>query len=428
MPRIAFLKNAMQWRILPLHISDTRPLAYVTDRFWSVPDQLLSPQILLLPFLSMPQFVLVNVWLAYTVGFLGLLWFRRKYQLSVFTLFIVHLLFNFNGYILAHYTAGHITWGGYFFFPWFIKLVIDLLENKAGWAWISKMSFFLFLVFLQGSYHPFVWMLIFLGFLALAVPRHFWVIVKTGFFSILVSMFRLLPPVVTLSVFKNDYYAGYPTVLSIWDSMVQIQVPAFHIDWNGLTRKTGNWEFTIYIGLLAAIFLIYFGIIRTVQKSGPLQILLAPIMGIVLICMDDVYRGLRAIFPLPLFTGERVIARMLSLAFVFVLLLAAVQFQRWLEEYKFPITIQMTLLLLTLMELHGLWKNFSMWVVAKSMETFGPFYTFDRYHWITSNHEDSQYVLALVVGLLVTLVSSGWLLFAWRKENLKLATPQPEGL
>jgi len=418
MPRLAYLKNALQMGVLPLHISDTQTLAYVTDRFWSVPDQLLSPQILLLPFFPLPFFVLINVWLLYTAGFLGLVWFGRKYQLSLFTFAVIHLLFNFNGHILAHYTAGHATWGGYFLFPWFVILVIELVQNKAGWAWISKISFLLFIVFLQGSYHQFVGMLIFLGLLVLAVPRHFWVIFKAGLFSILVSMFRVLPPFLSLNSFKLDYQAGYPTVLAIWDSLVQSNIPGNHENWNGLTRAIGNWEFTIYIGLLAAVFLIYFGIMRTFQNSEPLQCLLAPVTGIVLLSMDDVYRYIRIYFPLPLFTGERAPARMLSLAFVFVLLLAAVQFQRWLNEKKFPTPVKVTLLLLGLMEVQGLWENFNLWQVAKNATVIDPFYPFDRYHWQVANHHDDKYLLALALGLLITLVSSGWLIYRWRKEKL----------
>jgi hypothetical protein len=255
----------------------------------------------------------------------------------------------------------------------------------------------------------------------LAVPRHFWVVVKAGLFSILVSMFRILPPFLTVNSFRVDFQAGYPTVLSIWDSLVQSNIPGNHENWNGLTRAIGNWEFTFYIGLLSAVFLIYFGLMRTFQTPDELQGLLAPVLGIVLLSMDDVYRYIRILFPLPLFTGERAPARMLSLAFVFVLLLAAVQFHRWLNEKNFSTTALVPLLLLACLEIQGLWENFYLWQVAKNATSIEPQYAFDRYRWQVANHQDYKYWLALGLGLLITLVSSGWLMYRWRKENLESA-------
>jgi len=261
-------------------------------------------------------------------------------------------------------------------------------------------------------------MLSFLGLLGLAVPRNFWVVVAAGLFSIMVSMFRILPPFLTVNSFRVDFQAGYPTVLSIWDSLVQSNIPGNHENWNGLTRSIGNWEFTFYIGLLSAVFLIYFGLMRTFQTPDALQGLLAPVIGIVLLSMDDVYRYIRILFPLPLFTGERAPARMLSLAFVFVLLLAAVQFHRWLNEKNFSTTALVPLLLLACLEIQGLWENFYLWQVAKNATSIEPQYAFDRYRWQVANHQDYKYWLALGLGLLITLVSSGWLIYRWRKEKL----------
>ena len=81
-PRLTFLKDAITKGELPLHISDTATLDGVTDRFLSIPDQILSPQVVLLRFLTVGQFVLVDVLFLYSLGFLGLLWLRRRFALS----------------------------------------------------------------------------------------------------------------------------------------------------------------------------------------------------------------------------------------------------------------------------------------------------------------------------------------------------------
>ena len=82
-PRLAFTRNAVLDGVLPLHMTDSSALRGVTDRFLTVPDPVLSPQILLFNFLDVGPFVLVHVLLLFTLGAWGLLWFRKRYNLSL---------------------------------------------------------------------------------------------------------------------------------------------------------------------------------------------------------------------------------------------------------------------------------------------------------------------------------------------------------
>ncbi len=59
-PRLFFLQDSIQHGMLPLHISGKLPLGGITDRYLAVPDVFLSPQALLLAFLPVSTFVLVN--------------------------------------------------------------------------------------------------------------------------------------------------------------------------------------------------------------------------------------------------------------------------------------------------------------------------------------------------------------------------------
>ncbi len=125
----AFLRDAVRSGELPLHISDPATLGGITDRFLAIPDEILSPQVYLLRFISIGRFVFVDVAILYTIGFFGLLWLRRRFSLSLFTFTILFLLFDFNGHILAHYCIGHVTWGGYFLFPWFYSWLCGFTGN-----------------------------------------------------------------------------------------------------------------------------------------------------------------------------------------------------------------------------------------------------------------------------------------------------------
>ncbi len=82
-PRVAFLRDAVIKGMLPLHMPDASALRNITDRYLALPDMLVSPQIILLRWLEVGQFILVNTWLLYALGMLGLLWLRRRFRLSL---------------------------------------------------------------------------------------------------------------------------------------------------------------------------------------------------------------------------------------------------------------------------------------------------------------------------------------------------------
>ena len=156
-PRLAFLREAILRAELPLHLSAPAVEDGVTLRFLSSPDQILSPQIFLLPWIDIPHFVLSQYLLMYALGFWALLHLRRRFELSILAFTILFTLFNFNGHILAHASVGHANWAGYFLIAVFVILVFDLLDGGANWRWVAKVVFLSLFIILQGSYHQFIY-------------------------------------------------------------------------------------------------------------------------------------------------------------------------------------------------------------------------------------------------------------------------------
>jgi len=76
--RLAFVRNAVMTGQLPLQMPDSSALRNVTDRFMALPDVILSPQMLLMPFMSVGQWVALDNIFLYLLGSWGLLWFRRN--------------------------------------------------------------------------------------------------------------------------------------------------------------------------------------------------------------------------------------------------------------------------------------------------------------------------------------------------------------
>ena len=92
--------------------------------FLAIPEVVASPQIFLLAWLPVKKFFIANLLIQYVVACLGLWVLWRKLNLSVFAFLIVFALFQFNGHIVAHQSAGHVSWGGYFFLPFVLAWVL----------------------------------------------------------------------------------------------------------------------------------------------------------------------------------------------------------------------------------------------------------------------------------------------------------------
>ncbi len=124
-PRLQTLQQSISDYQLPFHIADPFGVKEVTDRFLVIPDLILSPDILLLRFISVPKFILIHLLLCYCLGFLGFMKIKERFLLSFTAFFPLFLLFNFNGFIISHLSVGHLTWGAYFLLPFFINIILD---------------------------------------------------------------------------------------------------------------------------------------------------------------------------------------------------------------------------------------------------------------------------------------------------------------
>lgn len=410
-PRLAFVQDAVIKGELPLHMPDGSALRNVTDRFMSIPDVMLSPQILLLGIMNLGSFVLVNTWLLYSLGFLGLLWYWRKYDFSPFSFAVLTLLFNFNGSILTHFSVGHINYTGYLLFPILIALIIQMLEGENNWRWIAKTSFLMFFILLQGSFHQFVWGLMLIGLVGLFNWKYFKQSFLALVFSCLLSMIRLLPPALLLGKFDNEFLSGYPSLMDVFSSMILLRGPQDAFIGKSILTSLGWWEFDLYIGILGAVILLFFGVffwVRKLRNADQYPQLFLPVVVLFVLSIGRVYRAVMYL-PIPLLNGERVSARILSLVFVIVLLIAVINMDRWLKvkHLSTPVALATTGLLIVISS--DLWQNLKLWRVNVAYDFF-PKTPVDLSIKVVSNHIDPSYSTFLVIGSVVTLFTAAALL------------------
>jgi hypothetical protein len=167
--------------------------------------------------------------------------------------------------------------------------------------------------------------------------------------------------------------------------------------------------------VLAAAFVLYFGVARPLidrEAAYPFQALLVPCLGLVLLSLDRVFNTLRILLPIPPFTSERVAARMVSLAFVFILIGACVLFQRWLDKNRPNLARLLAMLLLLVLGAYDLFINIRIWSV-RNVAPFDP----SRY-FPANQYKDTPYLALLAIGLLVSAASAAGLLYlAWRERR-----------
>jgi hypothetical protein len=411
-PRLTYLRDSINKGEWPLHMSNKSTVGGVTDRYQSIPDAYLTPQIFLLKFATVGQWVLVNTLLLYSAGYLGLLWLNRRLKLSNLSITILFILFNFNGHILAHLAVGHATWGGYFLLPWFAGLIFNLMDGERGWAWAAETSILLLVILLQGSYHQYIWLLFFLGFLALTGRGVFSTVLRAGLFSFLLAMPRLWPPSLIAGEFESRFHGGFVGLADFWQSLATVQSPGETFTAEAFFKPLGWWEMTHYIGIPGIIFIVLFALWGWIDHPGsgkPYQRLLVPILGMTALSFSSVFALLRQI-PFPLFAGERVAARMLSLPLVFLFFIAAGGFQRWLERPGPGSHIKwLAGVILVCLTGFWLWQNLDTWKIISIYPAF-PHENFIDWMWTSSNrYDDLLYIRSIQKGLLVCAASLGLL-------------------
>ncbi|HMD87782.1 MAG TPA: hypothetical protein VKF38_01345 [Anaerolineaceae bacterium] len=424
-PRLAFLRDAMQKGVLPLHISDPITLQAPTDRFLSVPTTFMGPTVILLRFLTIQHFILVQTILMFLLGFTGLLVLRKQLNLSPFAFTILFLLFNFNGHFLSHLSVGHFEWTNCFLLSWFAAFVIELLQKKqVGWAWVTQMTLLMFLIFLQGAYHFFLYCLAFLLILAIFSPKYFLTVLKTILTCAAISAVRIAPALLETGQLKVYYLGGYPMASDLWDALVAPTFPGVYSTLNGVNTSMGYWEYTIYIGLIGALFLIFFGIYRTYRRQRSISIgqdlqqtitvtqgslfcpLLLPCLVFTVFSLSAVFGELRTLLQIPPFTGERVASRQFIITVLFLIILAVYELQKWLDTTHITNLVAISILLLLGIEFNDLYQNYQFWEVSYAVTKFSPQARFKLGHWIVANHPDAPYERRLILGLIVTCLTT----------------------
>jgi len=309
-----------------------------TDQFLAIPATDLFPTIYLLKFLSVEDFFLTQLIFAYSLGFLGCLWLKRKYRWSLVSFVAFFLLFNFNGHITSHLVIGHWSWISYFLLLFFVGWVLSLVEGDVSFFHGTRLTWVLFIMLLFGGLHPFVWCLLFLLFLCL-FQRRYWKPILTGVgLALVFSTYRILPAAITFWDYQNPFMTGFPSLSVFWSALTLIyQSPEVIRDMEYSEYISMPWwEADHYITLLGLGFLLYFGFWRRWRNTWNMmdyRVLNFPMLVITVLSLSTIF-GWIAHLSIPLISVERVPSRFLIIPILILLALSCICMQRMFDNMR----------------------------------------------------------------------------------------------
>lgn len=401
---------------IPYH---TEKAEHLTHRLLANPEVILSPQIVLLKYLEIPWFIVVNTLLAYAVGYLGLLGLRARYRLSALPFTVLFLLYNFNGHLTAHLGVGHAIWTGYFFLPLFIWLFLRACEEpQAGPHWIP-LALVLFLIVLQGFFHGYNACVIFLLLSAIWNPR----VRRTALLAIAASLplcaCRFWPAAMTFWGREHLYITGFPTVVD-WLAGMTVLRDYYAPFRGGLYGKLTWMEFDYYVGGAAFAFLLYFGVFLRLRPdvlpggraAGPAHRGLDLPLAVMTFLSFDYFLAITRWIPIPLLGTERVATRLFLLPFLFVTLFACLNLDRLLCRHKLRWEIWMFLWVGVIQTATTLWDHSALWRPDQIVDRIVLEYGWDPYNPIVER-ADPAYKAVFLISLAVSLLSLLILLVLW---------------
>jgi hypothetical protein len=318
------LRQAVEQRRLPLFLS--RPILS-GRKLLAVPEVNCTPGVLLLGFLSIPRFVLLDALAFYAIGFAGLLWLRRRYALGFLPFALLFLIFFFNGHLVAHMAVGHSMWAAHFLLPFFVLGVLALIEGDGKGA-PALLALTLFAILLRGGVHLFSWCVLFLLLLAGFNPRRARAVLLALTGAAVLGMARLAPAAFLARRWNGAFLSGFPSAGDLWHALVSIGGAADPAR-GGFFGSLAWWEYDTYVGPAGLVLLVGLGIFAARHPAlrdrgendlyGPMAVMAGLSLGDTALLLN--------LLPVPLLSAERVGSRLLLLPLVMLAAVAALRLQ-----------------------------------------------------------------------------------------------------
>jgi hypothetical protein len=310
-------------------------------------------------------------------------------------------------------------WVSYFLLPFFLLLVLDLLDGRTGWGWTLALSALSLGLLLHGGYHFALWSWMFLLLLGLLLAGRRMDVLRGIGFSLLLGAPRLLPAALTFWGEKRAFIGGYPSAMDLLGALVDLRFPAEAVAHT--YTSLGWWELDLYVGLIGLAFLCAFGIFMGWKEGGRRgRILLVASLLMIALAIGRLFQPF-AWVPVPLAGAERVSSRFVVIPLTVLIMLSANGLQRFLSERRLSAQALGAGLLAVGVLIHDLLQHARIWRV-ENMDLLFPRMPVDLSARVLTK-VDPPYVTSLVLGLATASAALLFLLLRWRSERGQVRDP-----
>ena len=281
----AVIKESIEIFKIPYYVtlygSDTLTESVRDIKFLSWADiKSVSPQLLLMKFMSVPSFIIFNSLLFFSVGYWAVVKWIKELKLSNTAAAYLTIMWCFNGYLTSKMGIGWLgTNFGYFIIPNFLWIVYKFINKDKYTAreniiLILEFAFLMFFTILNGSGKC----LYQFGLVSLLVmiwyPRRLPTYFMSMFITFILASFWFWPGMLfsEYSGMSREVWAGYGFGWREWQPSLYLDggpisfvintlLNIFQHLWTSATviysaGFEGQWEFNIYVGYLGISLLI----------------------------------------------------------------------------------------------------------------------------------------------------------------------------
>jgi hypothetical protein len=396
------LRDAQVRGVIPWELSES---SFFTPHFLANPETVLTPDIIMLHWISNDFFVIFHIVLFYSLGFIGSVLIAKKYNYSLTAFMVFWLLFNFNGYLTSHLAVGHFQWVGYFVLPFFFLLVFSFIQKSQSMFTLCPiptvgMGLLLGLLFLNGSVHVAVWCSMFMVITLLWKPEILSNVVVSIFVGTLLGANRLLPAAVLFPPIRS-FVSGYPSFTDLLDAFTSLHAYDF-VPFGTVYNGEGWWEYDMFIGFTAFIFLSVSLIpaMRLAKMENQLPLFITA--GVLLLLSLGTVYSLIVKSPLPFATIERAPSRFIIMALVLLLIYSSRILDQLLSSRSETCRI-FTLIALPF-AVSELREHFLLWRVKYIERSFQEITT-PMLSILSNPNPNHIYVLSVYAGWLISVIS-----------------------
>ena len=293
-----------------------------TNRFFANPETNVAPHALLLAWLDIPIFIVLQSAALLCIGLAAAYRLAIDLRLGPVASLTFLTIFLMNGHLIAHLETGHLQWAGYLLLPGVLLFVHRAATGDLGSRTQAGLALTLALIELVGAWHVFVWAVIWIG-VFVVLDRSRWRFGAS--LALLVAGLSGLRVVPALAHFNPalEFVGSYQRLSILVAALVGGPMrPTDGLNW---------WEYNAFVGWVGFV-IVTAGLTAPLSRTRRHSVaaLWAPSVAMLVLSTYNIYSW--TLFMLPGFESERVASRLLILGLLGFSLIACVQLDSWLAH------------------------------------------------------------------------------------------------